>query len=443
MLSSEETSGPGMTGCSISLVGFIQRGTGAELLLHSTAPLIGRAWTAPVTEIGTNIRQAEVAYLDFQLDWCADKGGGGVASGALTLDGVVEPTNREYLVVVEVDCGLSRCDFEHHIQFVRQSGSYLRQQYSFNKPGGYWICGPRSIDLGAGNQIVRKNRRFFTTEGYSAFFKAGGYQSHDFAAGDMPVQGPKELRELFGLVTFLYSFKPLTGPTNGDYSDFERQSPGVRLNFLRDNLFAVQCSGFRDLFVSLALSRGFKVRCVDAFNSPPAFPDLVPFGHSTAEVWLPSLKVWCLFDPWFGGLIPFLDGLPLSLGRFPLSPHEEQGVSFVSATPYVFRKTLEPDGAEKYRKIDLSRIPVTGFSDLGECEMHVQPGYLDYFQYVEVRDCAKSVRLLGPLLQVSTVFRRLLGIVHRLFHKDAMSSLSKPPRRVPGAALRGGFFRFL
>jgi hypothetical protein len=272
-----------------------------------------------------------------------------------------EPVATEYSIIVSTSDGW--------LELVRQSSGWLKTQLDFDKRGGYTILGRRSIRVsGAGVNPLPAH----------AFVGAP-------TVPDISPKGDSEFEEValaVGLLEFIAS-QPITqGPTVLRYSEFLKRPFREKLELVRDGKFAVMCSAFRDLFLHASEGvPGLKVRAVEAFNYAPPLPGLIPYSHSTTEVWVERLAQWVLFDPWLGIMVEH-DGMPV--GASYLNGAEgTDGLSLVPVIdhiPRVYRTSGGEVVSYEYRP------EITSLDGFVCVELGCSPGYLEYFRHFVVRD---------------------------------------------------------
>lgn len=297
----------------------------------------------------------------------------------IDLNNVAEPADTEYLLILymKTEGGGHR----ELVKFVRQSQEFLYSSFNYFREGGYWIYLGGAVDIGmAPKTRTKKIKKFYDL----AEVPRSGSMPKVTLPEETLASAELELMQLWNLVVDLENLGLLTGPTNGDSVAFEASSFDEKIQILRESKFAVQCSGFRDLFAHLALSLGYRVRLVDAFNHDPVFPDLIPYGHSTAEVYLNSLRKWVLFDPWFGGMVITHEGSPLGTGDFPVAQTEIQDIAHWTACAQVSRRIIRGDGSEIHNNVSLPSLSMVR-STFGPLNS-LQPPYLSYFVRVILRD---------------------------------------------------------
>ena len=302
----------------------------------------------------------------------------------IDLNEVVEPADTEYLVILYVTP--EEGGYSTLLKFVRQSQEFLYSSFNYFREGGYWIYLGGAMDIGMGPKTrTKKVKKFYGLAEVPEIVPTLMSPPPD----EILASAKLELAQLWTLVADLENLGLLTGPTNGDSVAFEDASFGEKIQILRENTFAVQCSGFRDLFAHLAITLGHRVRLVDAFNHDPIFPDLIAYGHSTAEVYLQSLKKWVLFDPWFGGMIITSKGSPLGIGDFPLVKTELPEIAHWTAFDQVSRRIIRGDGSTVHNNVSLQSLSMVR-STFGPLNS-LQPPYLSYFVHVILR----NVRLVN------------------------------------------------
>jgi hypothetical protein len=189
---------------------------------------------------------------------------------------------------------VSVCQSAGYAEIIRQSPAFLMSRYGFAKPDGYSILGRRTI--GVPEAEVKRS---------AEIIGVGGGQllrvpelAAEVAAGIG--NAPFELKQAARLIALMNEKPVRVGPSETK-PDASRDAV-ERLSALHDGDAAVQCQGFRDIWLELAVRMpGIeRVRPVSAYNYFPTFADLVTFSHALAEIHLRDEGRWILIDPWYG-----------------------------------------------------------------------------------------------------------------------------------------------
>ncbi len=272
-----------------------------------------------------------------------------------------EPDDSEYSIIVQFG--------DDSVELIRQSEGWLRKKFGFDKPGGYTILGRRSIETPYGSEIESTRMEF-----------VGKSRIAVTPIGDSPYH---TIRVATGLLHHLWAQPIKQGPVNLPYDEFLKHPMPEKLQLIREGEFAVMCAGFRDLFLHAAASKtSIKIRAVAAMNYAPQLPDLISYSHATAEIWVPELKRWVLFDPWLGIMV-MMNGEPIGAMEIQKNyskADEMQIVPVIAGIPRFFQQS---DGTVKRKLFDPASVSMTEFT----CEeLGCAPGYREYFQRVSTSE---------------------------------------------------------
>jgi hypothetical protein len=278
-----------------------------------------------------------------------------------------EPLSSEYSIILFIG--------GDYVELVRQSSLWLKSNFNFDRPGGYSILGRRSLET---------NFSSVTARGPLSFVDRPKTLNID----PVDVSTFKEINYAAGLLRMMWAQPIQQGPTATSYTDFLEQPFEEKMRRVRSGEFAVMCQGFRDLFVHASTATPqIKIRPVEAYNYSPQIPDLITYGHSTAEIWVEEIESWVLFDPWLG-IIVTQNGIPI--GAEELGKVKDFGdiaiVPVIESVPRMYRKN---DGQVVYNQFLPSTVKAAQFScnNLG-----CSPGYSEYFRNIEVREYQLKTR---------------------------------------------------
>ena len=271
-----------------------------------------------------------------------------------------EPTQGEYSVVVFAG--------RDYVELVRQSSAWLQRSFAFQRPGGYTILGRRSIGVGKGQ-----------VPSYRPLQLVG--QPRSVHVRPAAVSAYREINLAAGLLASMVKQGYRQGPTSKSYDEFLHQSYEEKIRRVRSGEFAVMCSGFRDLFAHAASAvPGLKVRLVEAFNYEPQLPDLIPYGHSTTEIWVARLHRWVLFDPWMGVVVT-RKGVPIG-ARELQSARNLDAVALLPIVPAIPRMYEGQSGKVTRWEFHPASTQLSAFTCTS---LGCAPGYADYFRAFHVR----------------------------------------------------------
>ena len=281
--------------------------------------------------------------------------------GKITIQIKDEPTNGEYSILI-----FSGSDY---LELVRQSQHWLKSTFNFDRPGGYTILGRRSMATKDAAKTELTPLEFFKKP-ENLSFKPASVTSYD------------EINYATGLLKSLWSKPIQQGPTSQSYSEFLEQTFEEKMRRVETGEFAVMCQGFRDLFLHASSANDrFRVRPVEANNYSPQIPDLITYGHSTAEVYVSSLNKWVLFDPWLG-IIVTKNGVPIGATEMRQIKGQE-ALIVVPLMDHLPRMYKTKDGQVIHNTFEPKGVKLQKFS----CQaLGCSPGYQDYFKTFVVRD---------------------------------------------------------
>jgi len=272
---------------------------------------------------------------------------------------------------------LAKCGDSTHIEFVRQSASWLKSLFSFDRKFGYTILGRRSMVVQSG---------VFKSAGPVTFLGRAQLNARDLPleAIDADIASYPELVASAKLVQWLWSRDLRGGPISSSYADFSVRPFHEKVQMLIAGKYAVMCSGLRDLFLHAAASQSdLRVRAIEAFNYAPEIPGLIPYGHSTAEVYVGGLKKWVLVDPWLGFILQDTGGRFLSAEDIQQSTVDADNVTLIPLVARAVRFYISNNKHIARHEFDPKSEKMRGYmpSPLG-----TSPGYFSYFKVVDRRD---------------------------------------------------------
>lgn len=271
-----------------------------------------------------------------------------------------EPIHGEYAILIFVG--------SEYFELVRQSQFWLKNTFNFDRPGGYTILGRRTLSTKDSARPTLPPL-VFHKKPENLRFKPVHVASWD------------EVDYATGLLNVLWSEPIQQGPTSQSYSQFLEQTFEEKMRRVKTGEFAVMCQGFRDLFLhASSATDAFRARPVEAYNYSPQIPDLITYGHSTAEIYVRSLNKWVLLDPWLG-IIVTRNSVPL--GARDLSKYKRSSdlavMPLMDRLPRMYRNG---DGQLVHNTFEPRNVQLEGFSCQG---LGCSPGYLDYFNAIVKR----------------------------------------------------------
>ena len=261
------------------------------------------------------------------------------------------------------------CHGAGYIEIVRQSPEFLRAQYNFDKPDGYSIAGRRTIELPQADE----ERSAKIVDGNPVPLQLLPQLAPEIAAriGD----GHAELKQAARLIAFMNEQPVRIGPVK----DAPHADATARLAAIRAGESAVQCQGFRDIWLELAVRvPGIeRVRSVSAYNYFPPFEDLVTFSHALAELYVSDERRWILIDPWFGFSLRYAGRFLGVADLAALRQDEKAAIEVVPLVDRVRRFTIAAGGARRPSASSVAEIapPMRSRFVKGRYQL----GYLEYF----------------------------------------------------------------
>ncbi len=273
------------------------------------------------------------------------------------------------IVAAIQDAGL--CRGAGYIEIVRQSPAFLKAQYNFDKPDGYSIAGRRSIDLPQADE----EKSASVVDG-----SPGPVLPLPRLAPEIGARigaGHDELKQAARLIVFMNEQPVRIGPIK----DVPNADAAARLAAIRAGESAVQCQGFRDIWLELAVRvPGIeRVRSVAAYNYFPPFKDLVTFSHALAEIYISDERRWILIDPWFGFSLRHAGRL---LGVADLTALRRDDKAAIEVVPLVDRIRRFAVGAGGSRPSVSSVAEIAPPMRSRFAGGRYQLGYLEYFASV-------------------------------------------------------------
>lgn len=266
----------------------------------------------------------------------------------------------------------------NYFEIIRQGSNFLKKNYNFNLDHGYCIYGRNNISSKE-EIVVNKEIKCFSNSTIKDLIRNPNLKN------DFPLSSDNQLKTISRVLQTLISYDLTTGPCKPS-SEYDHASFTNKISMLKDSVYSVQCSGFRDLFVSVTASMGIRVRNIDANNYNTNVKNLVSWGHSFCEIFLTKLNKWVIFDPWYCGLMIFNED------QSPLSVTEV--LNRVTNSSYGNLQMLSMFDSWNRRVIGSSNrynfFPhKTGNLHLMNCSsdpggLHLSPGYLQYFKHIRI-----------------------------------------------------------
>lgn len=267
-----------------------------------------------------------------------------------------------------IDAACAQTDY---LELVRQPPYWLRQTFEFTRKKGYTLAGRRSIRIG-NNQPTALSP-----------IEMVGVPNIDLSGIDVSDLSPKLARypslvTAAKIVRMLWSKPPRSGPISVSYGNYLKERFQDKLKDLRTGKFSVMCQGMRDLFIHATFAfPNVHARAVEAVNYTQAYPDLITYGHSTAEVWVPEIGKWVIVDPWIG--ISVINSRGQLLSARDLSQANRADVRPLPLLPEVRRYVETASG--KSIKLTFRPAKVTMRRYTFWPNGH-DPGYLIYFHHI-------------------------------------------------------------
>lgn len=310
----------------------------------------------------------------------------------LNLDDISESAHHEYSIfmIFMGRCKSSKSETSEiqYIELVRQSSVFLNKTFGFNRAGGYTILGRRSQ-----NFFISKVSKYHKSKPMIFY---GRDQVPKKFPDEMNLSTICEYDELIvckRILEYLVSLPINTGPYLRNHRMFSLSSFTKRIKMLLKGDYAIQCTGFRDLFAWLCTSAGLKVRAIDANNAKPEFNDLITYGHSLCEIYIKNLKKYVIVDPWFGGALVIGElrnsvGVPLSSKEL-MQRNEDSELKLrtliESYERYIIVSTKHKAQSRYLYHFQASNLSLTDYyfnEEIGSC----MPGYFEYFNQIVVKN---------------------------------------------------------
>ena len=276
-----------------------------------------------------------------------------------------DPADNEYSIFVFAD--------ESWFELIRQSAQWLKQKFNFDKPDGYSILGRRSINVCGGPLYSAEALEFAGRPSLPQIRPAGGSRF-------------PEVKMATGLLEFLWCQPVAQGPTSRSYSDFLQHSFEAKLEIVQNGEFALMCQGMRDLFLHASEGiEGLNVRAVEAFNYGRHIPDLISYGHSTAEIWIEELDKYVIFDPWLALMVTDTKGTLIGAEELQrendtIDENNLQILALMDKLPRTYRQS---DGTMVQNFFRPASTCLRQFSYVDE---GYSPGLVEYFRHLVFRD---------------------------------------------------------
>jgi hypothetical protein len=309
---------------------------------------------------------------------------GAVADGDLEaeLDGTIITLNldedqqqHEYSILVEITACPHvipiSCDEPDYVEIVRQPASWLEDTFGFDRRSGYSILGRHSVVVGDNEPQAMPPLTFVD----QAAIDVSGV---DLADLPNEIAAHEELRSAAAIIRMIWATELRGGPTNLSYDEYLSRPFDDKLAMVREGRTAVMCQGVRDLFLHASSAfPNLRTRAVEALNYSPSMPDLVSYGHSTAEVWVESLQKWVLVDPWLG-IVPASSGAVLSASEMT----GNERVQILPLLPQISRFATAADGTLIRTVVVPAQLSLDRYSSspIGHA-----PGYGIYFNSLSYR----------------------------------------------------------
>ncbi len=276
-----------------------------------------------------------------------------------------EPVDNEYSIFVFAD--------QSWFELIRQSAHWLKQKFDFGKPDGYSILGRRSINVCGGPLYSADALEFAGRPSLPQIRPAGGSKF-------------PEVKMATGLLEFLWCQPVVQGPTSKSYSDFLQHSLEAKLEIVQNGEFALMCQGMRDLFLHASEGvEGLNARAVEAFNYGRHIPDLISYGHSTAEIWIEELNQYVIFDPWLALMVTDTKGTPIGADQLRLENYtaDKNNIEIVALIEKLPRTYRHSDGTVVQNFFRPASTCLRQFSYVDE---GYSPGLVEYFRNLVFRD---------------------------------------------------------
>jgi hypothetical protein len=277
-----------------------------------------------------------------------------------------------HVVAAVQDAGL--CRSAGHIEIVRQSPSFLKARYDFDKPDGYSIAGRRSVRL----PQAEEKKSVEIVDGEAIPLVVATQLAPEIVA--RIGEGRRELKQAARLISFMNEQPARVGPIKN--TPDAAADAAARLDAIRGGESAVQCQGFRDIWLELAVRMPGveRVRSVAAYNYFPPFADLITFSHALAEIYVSDEGRWILIDPWFGFSLRHA-GRFLGVGDLTaLRRNENEVIEIVPLVTEIRRFVVSAEGTQPARASSVAATapPMRSRFANGSYQL----GYVDYFASV-------------------------------------------------------------
>ncbi|WP_422003614.1 transglutaminase-like domain-containing protein [Pyruvatibacter mobilis] len=177
---------------------------------------------------------------------------------------------------------ISAGENKEEIVIHRQSAEELLDAYRFKKDDGYSIIANSTFDLSHGDKMYHYK---FDRNGS---FLPDLINLENFA-------GPNELAQAASISAWLdmqnLTYSPSRLPA-------EHTPWDMQIEALRRGKQGLQCGDYRNLFTSIALEAGIKIRWIGLLSfSVDGLDDATPYSHAALEVMTEQFG-WVFYDPW-------------------------------------------------------------------------------------------------------------------------------------------------
>lgn len=317
-----------------------------------------------------------------------------------------EPIDSEYSLLF-IAKGANHEKFSY-FEIVRQSEIWLKENFGFCRRGGYCIEGRSSFSSLEKLEIQWQVPLFLFGKGeiINSILERKTDSYEEEAQSTKSYMRYPEIIHAKKILSKLTALPLNTGPVGSSHQQYYKASLDERIEMLINGDYAVQCSGFRDLFVWLYRAQGLPVRVVDANCTLPRFNDLVSYGHSLCEIFIKEINRWVIFDPWFAGaMVVDKDSL---VGIEKLNELDcSHSLSLISVVTSYDRHIHNGFNGKNTYKFDVKSLNLHNYSfslKFGS----FQPAYLEYFRFFRVRYVHVAPRFLkGPV----NIIMRFMGLI--------------------------------